>query len=229
MKGLFYEYFSRYKVWHITAVSVWAAIIVLGGVLFAFLGHDPTFTPIFSLLCIVSPAIPCVTLVETTSRDTERHIKGKFMNYILSGPFTYRSYANYRLIHIIMLTVLSATLMFSMYGFFALFGYSDIDSYMKIGLCLLILFSGMNYWIDYATLCMKSSEKGGLVVGLVLGFGVMGPFYTVSMFMEMEGMTDIFSFLGTVPGLLTLAGVYLVSTALCRVLYELRLRKGDIC
>ncbi len=172
MKGLLYGNFVLNKIWFIVAGIVMAAGTALTAVLYNI---DPDSGVAQFGLMIIELVILSIC-VEWLGRNLESNLKSRFADYALAGGISKGQFVTSELlknlisigIAFVMCVVTQLVLSVFDRGLFSLENVRNVALYA--------LFIGAVEWICVPVVInLKSAEKAGLLVGIVLGFGVVLP------------------------------------------------------
>lgn len=225
MKGLFYSTVKSNRGFFIAALISFICLTVLGSVILAGVkqsGDDSLGFGDFSVFLF--PVVPALILCEFFARDLERNIKSGFLNYTLSA-ITRKSFVLSQLLINVIFIALGFVVGLVMLGIFrAVGGEALVNAMCLRRLVMLILFGSFTEWMGIPiTLKMKSAEKAGLTLGLILGFGVALPAMCIyNAVVETPAFDDIFS----VSALLIEAGATLAIYAAVYAICVKILKKG---
>lgn len=225
MKGLFYHYVLESRAYLIGSVICCAASAALGLLCLNVFADDLRVLSV--LRSMILPFLGLITVViacEGGGRYVEKLQKTHFLNHVLSsrvskGGFTLSLLAIDLLSH-----VFGTALMFLMFAVLGLADGGFLSSELFLQMGLLTLFCGaVDFAVYFMTLLMKSTEKGGLLLGLILGFGVVFPCMLVMG--DEEILTALENLSADPAAWLICAGIYAVFYFLIRI----RLKRGDVC
>ena len=225
MKGLFCSALKSNRGYFIAALITFICLTALGSVILAVVkqnGDDSMGFGYFSVFLF--PVVPALIISEFFARDLERSIKSGFLNYTLSA-LTRKSFVLSQLLINVIFIALGLVIGLVMLGIFRIFGGEALVNVMCLRrLVMLMLFAGFTEWMCIpATLKLKSAEKAGLTIGLILGFGVAWPAMLIyNIVVEFPVIDDIF----TVNALLIEAGVTIAVYAAVYAICMKILKKG---
>lgn len=224
MKGVLYHYFLESRAYLIGSVICFAASAALGVFCLNFFAEDPQNlsvlrSMIFPFLGLIIVVIAC----EGGARYIEKLQKTHFLNHVLSsrvskGGFTLSLLAINLLSH-----VFGTALMFLLFAVLGLAdgGFLSPELFLQMG--FLMLFVGaVDLTLYYPTMLLKSAEKGGLVIGLIVGFGIVLPCMLLE---DQEILTGVENLSSDPIAWLVCAGIYAV---FCLLIW-LRVKRGDVC
>ncbi len=181
MKGLFYSTVKSNRGYFIAAFVAFLCSIAAGSVILTIVkqtGSDKY--GIASLSVFFLPLLPFFILCEFFGRDLERNIKSGFLNYTLSS-IPRGSFVLSQLLTNIIFSALGLVMGFGMLGIFrAVGGEERVGSYYFRILIMAVIAASIVEWLCIpVALKLKSAEKAGLAVGVVLGFGLVMPLAAV--------------------------------------------------
>lgn len=229
MKGIFYHYFLDCRAFLIGSLICFGASALFGALGIHFLEGDTTFLPIL-VQCLPFLALIAYTiLLEGSGRYLEKLQKTHFLNHVLSSGVSRGRFALSLLLTNLFSFLLAAGMTYLMFGLLGLadssFWSADLFLWMTV---VLYLFGALQFAILFPTMLFRSSEKGGLVFGLIVGFGIVFPFMILvnSGLIRLESITLFLSDpLTALVCVLVGTGIY----ALFYLLILLRLKRGDVC
>ncbi len=227
MKGLLYASAVLNKGWFYGA----GAAAVLGtvvGVILQVLSQNGMagFSPESVLL--VFPLIPMLILSEFLGRDLERSLKCRFTDYAMAAV-SKNTVALTELVKNLLCAVISLVIASAMLLCYKLAG-ADFSLGDFVGMWGFTLFVYAIEWtIIPLTVNLKSAEHAGLLMGIILGFGIVFPVLLIG-----NIITHEYDFLSVFMRLLkTPVWIVLPVTAAVYVLFYVillrRLKRGDVC
>lgn len=230
MKGLLYGNFVLNKKWFIAAGIVMVVGVAVTAVLYNI---DPS-SGIGYVGLIVTELFVIATCVEWLGRNLESNLKSRFADYALSGGISKAQFVTSELlknlitigVSVVMCVVTQLAVSVFDRGLFSLENVRNT--------ALLALFIGAIEWtVVPFVINLKSAEKAGLLVGIVLGFGIVMPGMTLFNILtpEKEGQRgEIIMRIVSEPWF----GWAVVGV--CAALYVLfyfvllrRVKRGDVC
>ncbi len=181
MKGLFYSTVKSNRGYFIAAFVAFLCSIAAGSVILTIVkqtGSDKYGIAFFSVFLL--PLLPILILSEFFGRDLERNIKSGFLNYTLSS-IPRGSFVLSQLLTNIIFSALGLVMGFGMLGIFRAVGGEEWVGYyyFRILIMAVIAVSIVEWLCIPVALKLKSAEKAGLAVGVVLGFGLVMPLAAV--------------------------------------------------
>lgn len=221
MKGLLYGNFLLNKKWFIAA----GVVMVIGTALTAVMCNiDPDGG--FGEFGLVITEIVVITIcVEWLARNLESNLKSRFADQALSGGISKAQFVTSELlknlisigISFVMCVVTQLVLSVFDRGLFSLEHVRNV--------ALFALFIGSFEWLCMPIVInLKSAEKAGLVVGLVLGFGIVMPGMALFNILKFDLRVIDEPWLGWV-----IVGVCAVIYALFYYVLLRRVKRGDVC
>lgn len=231
MKGILYGNFLLNKKWFIAA----GITAVIGTAFCAFwvklVPNDTTGVPgvLFSGVQMAVIAI----LMEWLGRNLEANIRCRFTDMTLAGGISRNTFVMSELlknfisigIGFVMCVIMQLVMSILDKSFFS------FES-VKV-LAVLALFCGSVEWtVNPLVISFKSAEKAGLVVGLVLGFGLVLPVMIICNTFAEETDSLINGFLKLLSGEwmpLIVVGISAVLYAIFYFALLARIKKGDVC
>ena len=231
MKGILYGNFLHNKKWFIAA----GITAVLGTAFCAFwlklVPNDTTGVP--GVLFAGAQMAVLAIVMEWLGRNLEANIRCRFTDMTLAGGISRNMFVMSELlknfisigIGFVMCVMMQLVMSVSDKSFFS------FES-VKV-LAVLAFFCGAVEWtVNPLVVNLKSAEKAGLVVGLVLGFGVILPVMIICNTFTEETDSLINGFLKLLSGDWMPLIVVGFSAALYAVFYFAllaRIKKGDVC
>ncbi len=227
MKGLLYASVVLNKGWFYGAGAAALLGTVVGVILQTLSQNGATGFSAESILMLL-PLIPALILSEFLGRDLERSIKCRFTDYAMAAvsksAVVLAELAKNLLCAVISIIIASAMLLcFKLAG-------ANISLGDFVGMWEFMLFVYAIEWtIIPLTVDLKSAEHAGLLVGIILGFGIAFPAVLIDNIIS--GGED---FLGVIMKLFEIPDWILLSvTAAIYVLFYVillrRLKRGDVC
>lgn len=235
MKGMLYSSLL-YNRGFIKGAGIYTAAAAVAGVVLIFISDMffPGYSPAIAMLLSIMPLISIGIAVEGIGREMESSLKSRFTNYALSAVSP-RKFAVTELLKNLILTAYGTTLSMLMAGIFHALGANlfrtlgdnDIINYYFAVIPLVgIAFSLLEFGIIPLVIKFKSAEKAGLVVGIIIGFGLIFP---ISMFMDFPlSIHDFLSYI-QFPILAYMIVLFILLYALFYLLLEKRLERGNLC
>lgn len=228
MKGLLYTYSLLNKTYFIIAFVFFTLATAVAAILFGT-SDDPAIVFTFSTMTMIFALLCPILLMEPVTRDLEKNIKSRFLNYSLTG-ITRKQFMLTQLVINVGSCIIGAVLMLLHY-FIVNLASPDAYSLQHLGImALFIMLSGIMEWVMIPLVIkLKSSEKAGAVFGFVLGFGVILPLTWFLFSKEKSGeIADPFSFI--TPELMLIAlGVTVAIYIIGWLIISKRVGKGDLC
>lgn len=228
MKGLLYTYTLLNKTYFIVAGAIFAAVTAVAAILFGT-SDDPAIPMTLNTFTILFVLVGPILLMEPITRDLEKNMKSRFLNYSLTG-ITRREFMLTQFIINVGSCLIGAAMPLLHYFIINLVR-PDAYSLRHLGVMILfIMLSGIMEWVLIPlTIKLKSSEKAGALFGFVIGFGVIMPIMCI-FFNEENGemIVDPFSFI-TPEFMLIALGVTVAAYIIGWFIISKRIEKGDLC
>ncbi len=180
MKGLFYSTVRSNRGYFIAAFVAFLCSIAAGSVILTIVKQNDDSMGIAFFSVLLLPLLPFLILSEFFGRDLERNIKSGFLNYTLSS-IPRGSFVLSQLLTNIIFSALGLVMGFGMLGIFRAVGGEEwVGSYYFRILIMAVIAASIVEWLCIpVALKLKSAEKAGLAVGVVLGFGLVLPLAAV--------------------------------------------------
>lgn len=232
MKGLLYAGFLLNKGFFI-AGGIATAVCTAIGILLMNLGGDSPESMAFVQSCLVLlPLVPMATYCEWLGRDLEKNIKSRFADYTLAAGISKNRFVLTELVkNLSVMAVCGVTGCLMMLIFMAVNPVMiSVSQFALVGI-VAVIFCTVEWLCIPLVISMKSAEKAGLVVGLLIGFGVVLPVMIVSK--NLENGESFFALI-----LKRMGEPWLPSAVLgiCAAVYALvywavlcRVKRGDVC
>lgn len=227
MKGLFYCTAKMNRGYFIAAFITLICSAVLGSVVLYNVNEARADDYGFGFLCVTFlPFLPMVILCEFLARDVEHNIKCGFFKYTLSSISRGR-YTLSLLLTNLFVNVLGLAVGYLLLFIFRLFGgEANVLPFYFILLPMFALLAGAVEWICMpVTIKLKSAEKAGLIVGIVLGFGTVLP---VTIALKSSDFVFDITKIATVPALMIMLGAAAAVYALIYAIIMRMLKRGVI-
>lgn len=230
MKGLLYTYTLLNKTYFIVAAAIFVVATAAAAILFSVNCDDPAILITFSTFTILVASAAPITLLEPVTRDLEKNMKSRFLNYSLTGIDRREFMLTQFIINVG--SCLIGAVMVLLHYFIVDLACPDAYSLKHLGVMILfIMLSGIMEWVLIPlTIKLKSSEKAGALFGFAIGFGVVMPIMCIFFNKEASGemIVDPFSFI--TPELMLIAlGVTVAAYIIGWFIISNRVRKGDLC
>ena len=230
MKGLLYTYTLLNKTYFIVAGAIFVVATAAAAILFSVNCDDPAILMTFNTFTILFVLAGPMLMMEPVTRDLEKNIKSRFLNYSLTG-ITRREFMLTQLVINVGSCLIGAVMALLHYLIINLVR-PDIYSLKHLGImALYIMLCGIMNWVMIPlTIKFKSSEKAGALFGFVIGFGVIMPIMCIFFNKEGNGemIVDPFGFI--TPELMLIAlGVTVAAYIIGWFIISNRVRKGDLC
>ncbi len=229
MKGMIYLSLIMNKVYIIAAVFVFAASSVLNVILVKLADSNLIIEALLPGVIAVVPIVGVVVLFEGLDRNAEKHIKCRFFNVMLSGMTPVR-YATVNLVEHLIYLAAGFVFIFITLGITALTGFVIDEFLIKSLVAVTVLFSLVDRIVMTLTLKIGSAEKAGLIVGLIVGFGLVLPIMLLNDTLSEAGIVMDFQ------EIITNNFVFFCFLGVAAVIYALDyyieyriVKRGDIC
>ena len=228
MKGLLYTYTLLNKTYFIVAGAFFVVATAAAAILFGPC-YDLGLAPVLNIITMMIALAGPIFLMEPVTRDLEKNIKSRFLNYSLTGITRKQFMLTQFIINIG--SCLIGAIMVLLHYFIVNLVRPDIYSLQHLGvMALFIMLGGVMEWILIPlTIKFKSSEKAGALFGFVFGFGVILPI--IWLFFDKEdggALADPFGFI-TPEFMLIALGVTVAAYIIGWFIISNRVRKGDLC
>lgn len=180
MKSLIYSALRLNRGYFIGAALTFLISTAVGApLLYSAWYNGSDFYRLGNLCVYILPVLPIVIISEFYARDLERNIKSGFLNYTLSA-MTRRKFVLSQLVTNLCCTGLGLLLGLELLLIFRAVNPEYVPPEMFGGLSLMALAGSVAEWIIIpVTIRLKSAEKAGLIVGLLIGFGIVLPMILV--------------------------------------------------
>lgn len=230
MKGILYGNFLLNKKWFIAA-GITAA---LGTAFCAFFVRlVPDESGVVSTLFLGLQMVVMAIIIEWLGRNLEANIKCRFADITLAGGISKNTFVmsellkNFITIGIGFVMCIIMQLVMSVFdkSFFSL-------ETVKITAVLAVFFGAIEWTVMPLVIYFKSAEKAGLVMGLILAFGLVMPLMIISNVFSEETANFVSGFFGMLSGDWMPLIILGISAALYAVFYLAllsRVKKGDVC
>ncbi|MGN0683369.1 MAG: hypothetical protein ACI4JY_06780 [Oscillospiraceae bacterium] len=232
MKGLLYAGFLLNKGFFI-AGGIATAVCTAVGILLMNLGGNSPADMLFVQSCLaLLPLVPMAIYCEWLGRDLEKNIKSRFADYTLAAGISKNGFVLTELCkNLSVLAVCGVTGCLMMLIFMAVNPLMISGSlFVSMGIVAVICCT-VEWLCIPLVISMKSAEKAGLMVGLLIGFGVAIPVIIVS---KIWGNDE--SFFALILRLMGKPWLPLAMLGICAAVYALvywavfcRVRRGDVC
>lgn len=234
MKGILYGNFLLNRKWFIWA----GAAAVLGtaacAVLLSVLGGDPENMGLVGNTFILMQVVVMALCEEWLGRNLEANIKCRFTDYTLAGGISKNMFVLSELVKNMITMLIGLVMCLAMLGVMCLFDSSFCDSGFVEFLIIAALFIGA---VDWAMLPLvvklKSAEKAGMVIGLIVGFGIIFPVILAFRITNNGEITMLPELINKVIGS---KWFFPACIGICAALYAVfyavmlhRVKRGDVC
>ncbi len=230
MKGLLYGNFVLNKIWFIAA----GIVMVVGVAVTAVLYNIDPDSGVAQFGLMITELFVIATCVEWLGRNLESNLKSRFADYALAGGISKGQFVTSELlknlisigIAFVMCVVTQLVLSVFDRGLFSLENVRNA--------ALIVLFVGALEWICVpVAINLKNAEKAGLLVGIVLGFGIIMPGMTLFKILTIEKKEqrgEIIMRIITAPWFgWAVVGVCAAIYAIFYFVLLKRVKRGDVC
>lgn len=230
MKGILYVNFLLNKKWFIAA----GITAVLGTAFCALLvSFVPDEAGVVSTLFFGLQMVVMAIIVEWLGRNLEANIRCRFADITLAGGISKNTFVmsellkNFITIGIGFAMCIIMQLMMSVFdkSFFTL-------ETVKVIAVLAVSYGAIEWTVNPLVIDFKSAEKAGLVIGLILGFGIVMPLMIICNAFSEETADIVSGFFELLSGNWMPLIISGISAALYAVFYFAllaRVKKGDVC
>lgn len=224
MKGLLYNYILQSRAYLFGGLVMFTA---------ATAGYplvcctSPDSAPVFSFFVMLMMVVTAAIIAEPLSRDIEKNVKSRFLNYALSG-MTRRRFLMTELVKNLLTLAFGAALALAFFGVIYLVD-SDIYTARDIGtvMTMVLFVTAMQWLLLPITIKLKSAEKAGALFGAVIGFAVVLPL-TIAIAVKPELINTLFGDNMTTV-MLIIAAVAVLLYIIGGIILKKTLERGDLC
>ncbi|MDE7362809.1 MAG: hypothetical protein K2N38_12845 [Oscillospiraceae bacterium] len=230
MKGILYGNFLLNKKWFIAA----GITAVLGTAFCAFfVSLVPDEAGVVATLFFGMQMVVMAIIVEWLGRNLEANIKCRFADITLAGGISKNTFVMSELLKNFITIVIGFVMCVMMQLVMSVFDKSFFSLDTVKMTALLIVFMGAIEWtVNPLVINFKSAEKAGLVMGLILAFGVVIPLMIISNAFAEETADFVSAFFKLLSGNWMPLIIFGISAALYAIFYLAllaRVKKGDVC
>lgn len=228
MKGILYSFFAKNYSYFTGALIYCAAACALG---FAalLLPDNILHNNGFNTLTIIIPLILLV-IPEFVLRDLESDIKSRYADYVLTAV-TRDTFALGMMIKNLICMAAGLALSMLVAAVYYFVGITDVTIFVLLP-AMAAICGAVDWACTPLVIQMKSAEKAGLTVGLIIGIAVILPLMiAVSVFAD-EDASVFLSIVNWLTGAQALIPAYLIAAALYAGFYFIllkRLERGNVC
>ena len=229
MKGILYGNFLLNKKWFIAA----GITAVLGTAFCAFfVSLVPDNEGVVAMLFLGLQMVVFAVMLEWLGRNLEANIKCRFTDITLAGGISKNMFVMSELLKNVITAGIGLAVCILMQLVMSVFDKSFFTLETVKLMALMTLFASAIEWtVNPLTINLKSAEKAGLVVGLVLGFGVVMPLMVVCNVTAEANETFVSGFIRLLSGNWLPLIIVGISAALYVIFYFVllaRVKKGDV-
>lgn len=230
MKGILYGNFLLNKKWFIAA----GITAVLGTAFCAFfVSLVPDNEGVVAMLFLGLQMVVFAVMLEWLGRNLEANIKCRFTDITLAGGISKNMFVMSELLKNVITAGIGLAVCILMQLVMSVFDKSFFTLETVKLMALMTLFASAIEWtVNPLTINLKSAEKAGLVVGLVLGFGVVMPVMVICNVISGAGETFVSGFFKLLNGgwlPLIVVGISAAAYVIFYFVLLARVKKGDVC
>ncbi len=224
MKGLLYNYILQSKAYLFGGLGMFIA--AAAGYAVACCA-SPDSAPVYSFFVMLMMVVAAAIIAEPLSRDMEKNVKSRFINYTLSGMLR-RRFIMTELVKNLLTLAFGAALAAVFFGVIYLVD-SNIYTAKDIGtvMAMVLFVTAMQWFLLPITIKLKSAEKAGALFGAVIGIAVILPL-TISIAVKPELLTTILND-NFDAIMLIAAGAAVVLYIIGGIILKKTLERGDLC
>lgn len=231
MKGILYGNFLLNRKWFLAAGI--AAVFSTAACAFLLLqDKTPESTQIIGNIFMLTELIVLALCEEWLARNLELNMKCRFTDYTLAGGISKNTFVLSELIKNVISLAIGFVMCLAMTGVMSAFDSSFWGIVQIKFLTAATVLIGLVDWIIMPLVIkLKSAEKAGVVVGLILGFGIVCPL--MIMFKVFDNGADL---LAKLMDLFNNAWFFPAFLGACAALYAIfyaiilhRVKWGDVC
>ena len=230
MKGLLYESFLLNRRWFLASGIMAALFTAAFSLVLSYAEKDPEIANTLGMIYIFVALMVMVFCSEWTTRHLESNIKCRFADITLAAGISKNTFVLAEFLKIIISTTIGLAMCMAMTGIISIFesGFFSSDK-VKLLSALAVLGILIEWAITPLVIKLKSSEKAGIVLGLIVGLGIVLPLVLIFG----RDMEEIPVKLMTLLSKKWLFPAFLgACAALYAVVYAITLRlvkRGDVC
>lgn len=233
MKGLLYGNFLLNRKWFL-----WAGIAALFGtagcaVLYLVLDNSSENMQIIGNLMLFVDIVALALCEEWLARNLENNIKCRFTDITLAGGITHNTFVLSELINTVISMAIGIVMCIASRGVMCIF---DSSFWSRDQLLLILGFGAFVGAFDFAmiplVIKLRSAEKAGMTIGLIMGFGVVMPLVLVLKF-KYDTSEAIFA---AIFKFISQRWFFPAVMGLCALVYAVfyfiilkRVKRGDVC
>lgn len=229
MKGILYSFFAKKRSYFTGALIYCAAACALG---FAalLLPDNILHNNGFNTLTIIIPLILLMIPEESVLSDLDGDIKSRYADYVLTAV-TRETFARGMLIKNLICIAAGLALSMIVAATYYLIGIADSTIFVQLP-AMAAICGAVEWTCTPLTVRMKSAEKAGMTVGLIIGFVIVLPLLiAVNVFAD-EDSTLYMSVINWLTGAQVLIPTFIISAAVYAGFYFIllnRLERGNVC
>ena len=176
MKGLLYESFLLNRRWFLASGIMAALFTAAFSLVLSYTEKDPEIANTLGMIYIFVALMVMVFCSEWTSRHLENNIKCRFADITLAAGISKNTFVLAEFLKIIISTAIGFAMCMAMTGIISIFESGFFSSDKVKLLSALAVFGILTEWaIVPLVIKFKSSEKAGIILGLIVGLGIMLP------------------------------------------------------
>lgn len=234
MKGILYGNFLLNRKWFL-----WAGIAAVLGTaacaaLLLALGGDPENLNLVGNIFILMQVVVLALCEEWLGRNLEANIKCRFTDYTLAGGISKNMFVLTELAKNIISMLIGLAMCLVMRGVMCLFDASLREDFFEAFLvtaAAALLLGAFDWAMLPLVIKLKSAEKAGIIIGLIVGFGIIFP--VILVFRINSDITKLTEIVYKATN-----SKWLVPACLgvCATLYAIfyavmlhRVKRGDVC
>lgn len=230
MKGILYGNFLLNKKWFVAA----GITAVLGTAFCAFfVSLVPDNEGVVAMLFLGLQMVVFTVMLEWLGRNLEANIKCRFTDITLAGGISKNMFVMSELLKNVITAGIGLAVCILMQLVMSVFDKSFFTLETVRTTAVLTAFMGAIEWaVNPFVIVFKSAEKAGLLLGLILGFGLIMPVMVVCNVISGAGETLTSGFFDLMNGGWLPLIIIGISAALYACFYFVllaRVKKGDVC
>ena len=184
--------------------------------------------PLISIFMLGIQFVVMTIVEEYLARDFEKNIKSRFADYVLAGMSKAKFVTAELLKNLISMAIAFAITVFMQLVFWAV-NPGMIGAGRILLLAALAIIIGLIDWSSLPLVVyLKSAEKAGLIVGIILGFGGVMPIMIIFNLFENKWII-VMEFFSRDLTFFWVVGIGALTYALFYWILLNRVRRGDVC